>query len=452
MSGVGLGKRGGSSQPHSHPIQKRTFCKTTRIPMPETHKKKLLVVDDDAMLLDVLEGILADLRDEWDMDFIKSGEDALEALARSPVDLVLADIHLAGMGGIHLLADVKAKYPHTIRIACSGCAHPNTIVQSLEVAHQYLPKPLTLATLKATLSRAHELQGRLDNTALQQLVSTIKALPSIPTIYQELDAAMQSPHASINTAAGIIAKDMAMLSKILQVVNSAYFGLRRTISSPAHALSLLGLDRVKGLVLTVKLFEQCAQTSPLPVSLEQLWRHGLTTAVGARALAKSEGAGSLAVENAFMAGLLHDIGLLVLNTNFPDRYREVFRLIKEEGRQVLQAEREVFGATHADVGAYLLGIWGLHEVIVEAVAFHHEPRPTQQDNPRVLAAVHVANALDEEGDRAVTGGIASEISPEYMTACHLDDRISAWRETYRQSASSEGSSAVEPPSSPSARR
>ena len=116
--------------------------------MPETRKKKLLVVDDDAMLLDVLEGILANLRSEWDMEFFKSGEEALEALAQSPVDLVLADIHLAGMGGIHLLADIKSKYPHTIRIACSGCAHPNTIVQCLEVAHQYLPKPLTLATLE----------------------------------------------------------------------------------------------------------------------------------------------------------------------------------------------------------------------------------------------------------------------------------------------------------------
>jgi HD-like signal output (HDOD) protein len=159
----------------------------------------------------------------------------------------------------------------------------------------------------------------------------------------------------------------------------------------------------------------------------------------------------LAVENAFMAGLLHDIGLLVLNTNFPDRYREVFRLIKEDGRQVLQAEREVFGATHADVGAYLLGIWGLHEVIVEAVAFHHEPGITHQDNPRVLAAVHAANAFDEEGDRAITGGTASEISAEYLTACHLDDRVPAWRETYRQSASPEGSPVVESSPSPSAR-
>lgn len=420
--------------------------------MPDAHKKKLLVVDDDAMLLDVLEGILADLRHEWDMEFFKSGEEALEALASSPVDLVLADIHLAGMGGIHLLSHIKDKYPHTMRIACSGCAHPNTIVQCLEVAHQFLPKPLTLATLKAMLSRAHELQGRLDNTALQQLVSNIKALPSIPTICQELDAAMQSPHASINTAAVIIAKDMAMLSKILQVVNSAYFGLRRTISSPAHALSLLGLDRVKGLVLTVKLFEQCAPAGPLPVSLEHLWRHGLTTAVGARAIAKSEGAGSLAVENAFMAGLLHDIGLLVLNTNFPDRYRDVFRLIKDDGRQVLRAEREVFGASHADVGAYLLGIWGLHEMIVEAVAFHHDPRPTQQNNPRVLAAVHVANALGEENDGAATGGIASEISAEYLTACHLDDRAPTWREIYRKSASPEGSSVLEASSHSSAPR
>ena len=420
--------------------------------MPDIGKKRLLIVDDDAMLLDVLEGILAELRDEWDMKFFKSGEEALEALARSPVDLVLADIHLSGMGGIRFLSDVKNRYPQTIRIACSGCAHPNTIVQCLEVAHQYLPKPLTLATLRTTLSRAHELQGRLSSTALQQLVSNITTLPSIPTIYQDLHAAMQSPHASVNTAAGIIAKDMAMLSKILQVVNSAYFGLRRTISSAAHALSLLGFDRVKGLVLTVKLFEQCAHTGSLPVPLEQLWKHGLTTAVAARAIAQLEGAGSLAVDNAFMAGLLHDIGLLVLNTNFPDRYREVFRLIKEDGRCVTTAEREVFGATHADVGAYLLGIWGLHEVIVEAVAFHHEPRLSRQDHARVLASVHVANAFDEEGDRAVTGGVASEVSGEYLSTCGMADRVPAWRESYRQSVSGEGRPVGEVPAPSSTHR
>jgi len=292
----------------------------------------------------------------------------------------------------------------------------------------------------------------LSSPALRQLVSTINALPSIPTIYQELDTAMQSPHASINTAAGIIAKDMAMLSKILQVVNSAYFGLRRTISSPAHALSLLGLDRVKGLVLTVKLFEQCTQTGFLPISLEQLWKHGLTTAVGARAIAQLEGAGSLAVDHAFMAGLLHDIGLLVLNTNFPDQYREVFRRIKEDGRRVPAAEREVFGATHADVGAYLLGIWGLHEVIVETVAFHHEPPLNQQHHAQVLGAVHVANAFDEEGDRAVTGGVVSEISSEYLSICGMGDPVPAWRETYRQSVSGEGRPVVEVPSPSSPHR
>jgi HD-like signal output (HDOD) protein len=402
--------------------------------VPTTSRKKLLVVDDDAMLLDVLEGILAEIRGEWDMQFLNTGEEALESLARSSVDVILADIHLVGMGGIHLLSEIKSKYPHTIRIACSGCAHPNTIVQALDVAHQYLPKPLTLATLKATLSRAYELQDRLSNAALRQLLASIQTLPSIPTIYQDLVAAMKSPHASINTAAAIIAKDMAMLSKVLQVVNSAYFGLRRTISSPAHALALLGLDLVKGLVLMVKLFEQCDRGGQLPVPLEQLWRHGLTTAINARAIATSAGAGSLAVEHAFMAGLLHDVGLLVLNTNFPDRYREVFRLIRDDGRLLLESEHEVFGATHADVGAYLLGIWGLHEAIVEAVAFHHDPRPSQQDHAHVLAGVHVANVLDEESDRMITGGTATEIAHEYLTACHVADRLPAWRETCHQSS------------------
>lgn len=397
--------------------------------------KSLLFVDDDPVATEVVRGILADMQNEWSTQCVATAEEALQELSRSACDLIVSDIHLVGTGGIQLLTEVKSRYPQTIRIACSGCAHPNTIVQSLEVAHQYLPKPLTQSTLKATLARAHDLRNRVANAGLQQLVANIRTLPSIPTVYQELVAAMQSPQANMETASGIIAKDMAMLSKVLQVVNSAYFGLRRTISSPGHALALLGLDRVKALVLTVKVFEQCEQTGNLPISLEQLWRHGLTTAVNARAIAKSAGAGSLAVENAFMAGLLHDVGLLVLNTNFPDRYREVFRLIQEDTRPMLEAECEVFGATHADVGAYLLGIWGLHEVIVEAVAFHHEPPVSHQDNAHVLAAVHVANIVDEEQGPSITGGTASTIAQEYMTARRLADKIPTWRDACQSSAS-----------------
>lgn len=397
--------------------------------------KSLLFVDDDPVATEVVRGILADLREEWTTTYVETAEEALKELARSPCDLIVSDIHLVGKGGIQLLTEVKANYPQTIRIACSGCAHPNTIVQSLEVAHQYMPKPLTLATLKSTLDRAQELQTRVSNAALQQLVANIRTLPSVPTVYQELVSAMQSPQATMETAAGIIAKDMAMLSKVLQVVNSAYFGLRRTISSPGHALALLGLDRVKALVLTVKVFEQCEQSSRLPISLEHLWRHGLTTAINARAIAKSAGAGSLAVENAFMAGLLHDIGLLVLNTNFPERYQEVFRLMKDETRLLLEAEREVFGATHTDVGAYLLGIWGLHEVIVEAVAFHHEPPLSHQDHAHVLAAVHVANAVDEEQDPSVTRGMATPIATDYLIACRLADKVPAWRDTCQTASS-----------------
>jgi putative nucleotidyltransferase with HDIG domain len=397
--------------------------------------KSLVFVDDDPVATEVVRGILADMQSEWSTQCVATAEEALQELSRSPCDLIVSDIHLVGTGGIQLLTEVKSRYPQTIRIACSGCAHPNTIVQSLEVAHQYLPKPLTQATLKATLARAHDLRNRVANAGLQQLVANIRTLPSIPTVYQELVAAMQSPQANMETAAGIIAKDMAMLSKVLQVVNSAYFGLRRTISSPGHALALLGLDRVKALVLTVKIFEQCEQSGNLPIPLEQLWRHGLATAVNARAMAKSAGAGSLAVENAFMAGLLHDIGLLVLNTNFADRYREVFRLIQEDTRPMLEAEREVFGATHADVGAYLLGIWGLHEVIVEAVAFHHEPPVSHQDNAHVLAAVHVANIVDEEQGLSITGGTAGTIAQEYLTARRLADKIPAWREVCQSPAS-----------------
>ncbi len=396
--------------------------------------KRLLVVDEDPAATSHIQSLLPDLSGEWEIAGAMTPDQALAALDRTPFDVVLANTHLGGAGGIQLLSAIKERHPQTVRIATSGAAHRSVIVRALEVAHQFLPKPLESASLKAALTRSGSFRERVTNESLRRLIADIRTIPSLPGTYQELVDALQSPQASVETAAAIISKDMAMVAKILQVVNSAYFSLRRTITSPAHAIALLGIDTIKSLVLSLQVFSQFPRSGSIPVSIDSLWRHGLATGTAAKTIAKSEGVGALGVEGAFIAGLVHDIGVLVLAANFPDQYREVLRICRERCIAVWAAEQDVFGASHSDVAGYLLGLWGLNDAVVEAVTYHHGPLPKTQQGFTVLTAVYAANGFDEREDLAVPAESRTLLDGAYFNACGLADRIEVWRKQLNQAA------------------
>lgn len=412
----------------------------TDVPRVERKKRILFVLAEPTALASV-QTMLIPLSDEWEMEFVAKEEEALATLAQSPVDVIVSGIHLTGMGGLELLAKVKSRAPRVIRIASSSCAHRATIVSALEVAHQFIPMPFTAEVLKTTIARAGSLGARLADESLRTVIAGIRTLPSLPQLYQELVAAMGSSTSSADVATRIISQDMAMVSKLLQVVNSAFFGLRRTISSPSHAIALLGIDSVKSLVLAVQVFAQFEGAKRPPIPLDALWKHGLVTGTAARDIAKSQDIGTLGAEGTFMAGLLHDIGLLVLSTNFPEQYGEVFANVRNHRLSVCDAERVVFKASHEDVGAYLLGLWGLSDAIVEAAAFHHHPTERFQEGFSVLAAVHVANALEEANDPITTGGIATPIDHEYLSACDIEKHFPLWQEASGPSPAKESAAA-----------
>lgn len=222
-----------------------------------------------------------------------------------------------------------------------------------------------------------------------------------------------------------------MTAKVLQIVNSAFFGVPRHIESPAQAVSLLGLETVKALVLSVQVFSELEEEKLAWFSLGRLWRHSVRTGTLAKEVAGLEGQEKALVDDAFMAGLLHDCGKLVLAATLPDRYREALRAAGDKGIALWEAEREVFGTTHSDVGAYLMGLWGLPDAIVEAIAFHHNPAECLDRAFRPLTSVHVANALEYEG------GTGNEETPrnldtDYLTQLNLLDRIPTWEACSRQ--------------------
>ncbi len=267
----------------------------------------------------------------------------------------------------------------------------------------------------------------LAKESLCRLVDEIKTLPSLPALYRELTEVLRSPDASIESTARIISKDMGMTTKILQLVNSPFFGLRTFITSPAKAVAFLGLDQIKPLVLSMQVFSQFRESQHPFFSLEVLWRHGLVTGTSARAIAKEEQASQDLIDAVFTAGLLHDIGILILSTNLPDRYTDALALMLDRGIAEWEAECEVFGASHEEVGGYLLGTWGLSNDIVEAVAFHHEPMRSVSQPFSPLAAVHVANALVEQDEASAMGGTPTSVDADYLASCGLANRLAIWR-------------------------
>jgi len=356
-------------------------------------KKRILFVDDELNVLSGLKRMLHPMRNDWEMTFSESGAMALEEMAKQPFDVVVSDMRMPGMNGAELLRETMQRYPATVRIVLSGHAEHEMVNQCVGVAHQYISKPCDPEQLKALIQNATFISGNLVDEGVKRIIGSIERLPSSPRIYSALMEALKAEDTSTQTLGGIIQQDMGMTAKILQLVNSAFFGLRRTIESPQEAITFLGIDTIKGLVLANGIFEFAQPLAIRAFALEDLWEHALAVAQGAKRLAKTEGLSRGLQEEAFVGGVLHDLGILVLATNFPQKYERVAELVSQESINLSKAEESEFGITHAEVGAYLLGLWGIPAPILRIVSLHHHPKLIQEGIFSPLLAVHLADVF-----------------------------------------------------------
>lgn len=394
-------------------------------------KKRILFVDDDRNVLEGLRRMLRNMRHEWDMTFAASGEEALEILSDNVFDVVVSDMRMPVMDGCQLLTRVQALHPNAARIILSGYSEREMILKSVRVAHQFLAKPCDSETVQSTVARALALRELLADETLIRLVSGIEGLPSAPSLYQEITQELNSPNASLQKVTKIISKDVSMTAKILQLANSAFFGLSQHVNNMDRALTVLGFDTVVALVLTVQIFS--AHNPSVPgFSIKVLWDHSMTTASFAKAIAKEEKQERLGIEDAFMGGLLHDIGKLVLASNLSENYRQVMLLVSDTKCPLWKAEQEILGTTHAEVGAYLMGLWGIPDGIVEAIAFHHFPSSCPARGFGPLTAVHVGNALAQAKHPGGKNETADSFDLAYLAGVGLSDRLLPWETVCRK--------------------
>jgi HD-like signal output (HDOD) protein len=385
--------------------------------------KRILFVDDEPALLDALRRMLRPLRGEWDVQVESSPKAALERLDLEHFDVVVADMRMPAIDGVSVLTHVMQKHPDVIRIVLSGQTELESAMRAVPVAHQFLSKPCDADRLKDTITRISKMRDRLADPKMRALLGEVDGLPTLPTVCRELNQTLGREDFSIRDVADIVEKDPALCAKILQLVNSSFFGVGRRLTFIHDAVSYLGTTMLKNLVTTVTLWREIEAARPQAVAhLTEVHSHSQRIAVLAR---KMFGKDRYRAEEAFASGLLHDLGVTLMIAYLPERFDAIESRAKTEGVSFAEAEHALYDVGHADMGAYLLDAWGLPFSVLEAVSLHHDAPVLAHDRLEPADAVYIAQALCETPKPGTPRG--AELSPDYLARLGVLDQLDTWR-------------------------
>lgn len=338
-------------------------------------------------------GPLQALLHSGDLVHAPSAEAARLQLGSGTFELLLMDLDALGTEAWSLLEAACEQQPKALRAALAPDGELSQVLSSVGLLHQVCPRPESPEALQGLIGRLHDPIRRRIRPELRDLMGRLQHLPSVPKVFRELRDLLQGEGAHPKRVARVIQQDMGLCARILGLVNSAFFGLPRPVPNIEEAVTFLGTDTLRALVLAQGIFDQTGKLGTRHISLDQVWTHSLSVSRGARALAAMEGLDPIQKEEAFMGGLLHDVGILILAGNLPERFDQVLELSQQESLPIYEAEVREFGASHAEVGAHLLGLWGLPRSVLRATALHHAPGLLQPNAFDPVLAIHVADHL-----------------------------------------------------------
>lgn len=389
---------------------------------------RILFVDDESRVLDGLRRMLYGHRGRWEMTFAVGGAAALEALDAAPFDVLVTDMRMPQIDGLALLTRARERWPAMARIILSGHMDMDVAVRAANVAHQFLAKPCDPTVLEDAVVRTQRLAALLTDEALRAAVGDVGALATRPAVYTELERVIADPNSGIPQVSAIVQRELGLMAKVLQLVNSSFFGLPREVTAVEQAVAYLGVNVIRALALSHEVADRAGAHALAPgFSLVAHQEHALQVATLAR---RAAGSGP-AADDAFLAGVLHDVGELLLAMQRPDWFVRAAAYAVQHGVPLHEAETAMFGVSHAEVGAYLVGLWGLPFRIVAAIAHHHVPLPAPGSVGVAAAAVHVAELLASE--TAAPCGRVPRVDREYALSLGLPDQVEAWRDALRGS-------------------
>ena len=390
----------------------------------------ILFVDDDMNILSGLRRRARGQHPEWNISFATSGAEALSLCDQKTFDVVVSDMRMPGMDGAELLHQLQENSPDTARIILSGYSEDEAILRTVGPAQRYLAKPCDDEVLFEAIAQMFKMRTLLLKPDIRSIIGGIDALASPPDTYTRLVNALEDPKAGNDKVTAIVSSDIALTAEILKVTNSAYFALPSKITSISHAVRMIGTDTLKSLAIFVGLFKSFDGPPVVTRRIKTLCERSQQIGVAAALIGEHEKLSKATCQLLPSIGMMSHIGSLILYLYYHERMETVIARVEQEDISIVEAERDEFGAAHPEIGAYLLGLWGFPEQVIQAVACHHNPADFAQTEMTELTALYAAQHITREmGGRASAqeSEEQSTIDMSYLEQIGKADSVEAWR-------------------------
>ncbi len=389
------------------------------------HDKNILVCRS-ASLRDEEINTVADLN-HWSVSRVDSADEMLERIQQYHYDIIIIGISDNPEQVLSGLMQVIRVSPDAVRIAVTGNLSPAIAARVSEVAHSSLPENCTDVQISLAVEQALKVASLIRKPEIKDFIGRIERLPSLPDIYEALNTALVSGQSNARDIAQIVERDPVMSAKVLQLVNSAFFGLERQIYRLNEAVTILGVRLIRDLTLASHIFEAFPQGAEWTrFSFSQIHSRSMLVARFAQDICRSVKADRHVQGQAFLAGLLHDFGMIMLASHDPEEYRAVMNKASDLTQPLYVVEKMNIGVSHAEAGAYLLGLWNLPPKVIEAVLFHHFPGSSPSGDFQPLTAVHIADALLPAVNNGIGCSVSSQLSLKYIDRLGLKSHLNQW--------------------------
>lgn len=376
---------------------------------------KIAFIDDEKRILDGIRRMLHKRRKDWDMYFFESGKDMLTSMEENFYDIVVSDMRMPVMSGAELLIQIKEISPKTIRIILSGYANDELVLEGIHATHQFISKPTDQDSLISHIERALKMLPVLDSENAKKVLGDIESIPSLPAFYDALMQEIASEDVSLKRVSEILSSDIGLSSSIIRVVNSAFFGLVREITSLEEAASVLGVDMIKNLALMTSVFSSLSVPEGKMAEIAALNSFCQRVGMLASILAKQADFSPAVKNHCQIAGMMSGLGDLLVLSN----------TVKKSDDNSMHTPL---------LGSYLLSIWSMPIPVIEAVRWHQNPCDSCIEEPSPLTVVHTAWALISAYDK---GSLASSelttlMDYNFIRGCTDQSVLDQWIERTTQ--------------------
>ena len=332
---------------------------------------------------------------------------------------------------IRFLESLREKYPNVVRLFIAKSLRPNEFSRAYQTAHGVFLNKVSQHDLSKDLDRAFRLQQLLNHPQFVKYASSLGELPHIPSIVADLDQVLHSDRVVLKDVSAVIQQEPELLDKMLMLVNSSFFGMTtQPVNNLKELVSLIGFWPIRNLLVAAKLYEVMEQKSDWHgFGFEQLKQRSVLVSQLASELCYTSNMDQTLQSQSRLAGVFLDIGMIVLATFDAEKYHQVMIRAQELNQPLYVVEKMLLGATHAQIGAFLLDRWGVAPELVHAVLFHHTPNASGDVDFSVLTASHLADSLLPPLFNAMGINMGGRLSRDYLNSLGVINRLPSWEMT-----------------------